>query len=105
MKLQPDPLGYDLFDLAVIIAGSAITAALIAVIVGALTLGVVVVGGGEEPEPAESPRRGLYVAFQRIGSDWHWRCLRCGASGIGHSDELALSAAIAHPCAHEEVQA
>lgn len=58
-----------------------------------------------DPEPAESPRRGLYVAFQRIGSDWHWRCLRCGASGIGHSDELALSAAIAHPCADEEVQA
>lgn len=58
-----------------------------------------------EPEPAESPRRGLYVAFQRIGPDWHWRCLRCGASGIGHSDELALSAAIAHPCADEEVQA
>ena len=29
MKLQPDPLGYDLFDLAVIIAGSAITAALV----------------------------------------------------------------------------
>ena len=57
------------------------------------------------PEPAESPRRGLHVAFQRIGSDWHWRCLRCGASGIGHSDELALSAAIAHPCDDEEVQA
>ena len=58
-----------------------------------------------DPEPAESPRRGLYVAFQRIGSDWHWRCLRCATSGIGHSDELALSAAIAHPCADEEVQA
>lgn len=58
-----------------------------------------------DPEPAESPRRGLYVAFQRIGPDWHWRCLRCGASGIGHSDELALSAAVAHPCADEEVQA
>ena len=34
-----DPLGYDLFDLAVIIAGSAITAALIAVIVGGALLG------------------------------------------------------------------
>lgn len=60
---------------------------------------------GLDPEPVESPRRGLYVAFQRIGSDWHWRCLRCATSGIGHSDELALSAAIAHPCADEEVQA
>lgn len=58
-----------------------------------------------DPEPAENPRRGLHVAFQRIGSDWHWRCLRCGASGTGHSDELALSAAVAHPCADEEVQA
>ena len=35
MRLQPDPLGYDLFDLAVIIAGSA----LIAVIVGGALLG------------------------------------------------------------------
>lgn len=56
-----------------------------------------------DPEPAESPRRGLHVAFQRIGSDW--RCLHCAASGIGHSDKLALSAAVAHPCAAEEVQA
>lgn len=39
MKLQPDPLGYDLFDLAVIIAGSLVTAALIAVIVGGALLG------------------------------------------------------------------
>lgn len=39
MKLQPDPLGYDLFDLAVIIAGSLVTAALIAVIVGGAFLG------------------------------------------------------------------
>lgn len=38
MKLQPDPLGYDLFDLAVI-AGSVITAALVAVIVGGALLG------------------------------------------------------------------
>ena len=34
-----DPLGYDLCDLAVIIAGSLITAALIAVIVGGAFLG------------------------------------------------------------------
>lgn len=34
-----DRLGYDLFDLAVIIAGSAITATLIAVIVGGAFLG------------------------------------------------------------------
>lgn len=33
------PLGYDLFDLAVIIAGSAVTAVLIAVIVGGALLG------------------------------------------------------------------
>lgn len=39
MKLQPDPLGYDLFDLAVIIAGSLATAALITVIVGGALLG------------------------------------------------------------------
>lgn len=58
-----------------------------------------------DPEPEESPRRGLYVAFQRIGSDWHWRCLHCGAAGTGHTDELALAAAVAHPCAGEEVQA
>lgn len=58
-----------------------------------------------DPDPAGNPRRGLYIAFQRIGPDWHWRCLRCGASGIGHTDELALAAAIAHPCDDEEVQA
>lgn len=34
-----DPLGYDLFDLAVIIAGSLVTAALVAVIVGGALLG------------------------------------------------------------------
>lgn len=56
-------------------------------------------------EPAESPRRGLYVAFERIGLGWRWRCLHCGAAGTGHTDELALAAAIAHPCASEEVQA
>ena len=39
MKLQPDPLGYDLFDLAVNIAASVITAALIADIVGGALLG------------------------------------------------------------------
>lgn len=37
--LMTDPLGYDLFDLAVIIAGSVITAALVAVIVGGALLG------------------------------------------------------------------
>lgn len=59
-----------------------------------------------DPESTESPRRGLYVAFERVALGWwHWRCLRCATSGIGHSDELALSAAIAHPCADEEVQA
>ena len=39
MKLQPDPLGYDLFDLAVIIAGSVITAALVGGILGSALLG------------------------------------------------------------------
>lgn len=58
-----------------------------------------------DPEPAEAPRRGLYIAFERSALGWRWRCLHCGASGIGHSDELALAAAIAHPCADEEVQA
>lgn len=54
------------------------------------------------PEPVESPRRGLYVAFQRVTLGWRWCCLRCGAAGTGHTDELALAAAIAHPCADEE---
>lgn len=58
-----------------------------------------------DPEPAESPRRGLYVAFERIGLGWRWRCLHCGAAGTGHTDELALATAVAHPCAGEEVQA
>lgn len=59
-----------------------------------------------EPEPAESPRRGLYVAFERVTLGWwRWRCLHCGAAGTGHTDELALAAAIAHPCAGEEVWA
>ena len=59
-----------------------------------------------EPEPAEAPRRGLYVAFERVTLGWwRWRCLHCGAAGTGHTDELALAAAIAHPCASEEVQA
>lgn len=57
------------------------------------------------PESTESPRRGLYVAFERVGLGWRWRCLRCGAAGAGRADELALAAAIAHPCASEEVQA
>ena len=55
-----------------------------------------------DPEPVASPRRGLYIAFERIGLGW--RCLRCGAAGTGHTDELALAAA-AHPCADKEVQA
>lgn len=54
-----------------------------------------------EPEPAESPRRGLYIAFECVGLGWRWRCLHCGAAGTGHADELALAAAIAHPCAGE----
>lgn len=58
-----------------------------------------------DPESEESPRRGLYVAFERVGLGWRWRCLHCGAAGTGHTDELALAAAIAHPCASEEVQA
>ena len=58
-----------------------------------------------DPEPEESPRRGLYVAFERVGLGWRWRCLHCGAAGTGHTDELALAAASAHPCAGEEVQA
>lgn len=58
-----------------------------------------------DPEPAESPRRGLYVAFERVGLGWRWRCLHCGAAGTGHTDELALAAAVAHPCTGEEVQA
>ena len=56
-----------------------------------------------DPESAESPRRGLYIAFERVGLGR--RCLHCGAAGTGHTDELALAAAGAHPCAGEEVQA
>lgn len=55
--------------------------------------------------PFPAPRRGLYVAFQRVGLGWRWRCLHCGAAGTGHTDELALAAAAAHPCADKEVQA
>ena len=59
-----------------------------------------------DPEPAEAPRRGLYVAFERVTLGWwRWRCLHCGAAGSCCTDELALAAAIAHPCASEEVQA
>lgn len=54
-----------------------------------------------DPEPAESPRRGLYVAFERVGLGWRWRCLHCGADGSGYTDRLAMAAAIAHPCAGE----
>lgn len=60
---------------------------------------------GPEPEPPASPRHGLYVAFERVGLGWRWRCLHCGAAGTGHTDELALAAAAAHPCTGEEVQA
>ena len=59
-----------------------------------------------DPEPTESPRRGLYIAFEHVSLGWwRWRCLRCGAAGTGHTDELALAAAVAHPCAGEEVGA
>ena len=58
-----------------------------------------------EPESPVSPRHGLYVAFERVGLGWSWRCLHCGADGSGHTDELALAAAVAHPCTGEEVQA
>ena len=58
-----------------------------------------------DPESAESPRRGLYVAFERVGLGWRWRCLHCGAAGAGHTDELTLAAAVAHPCDDEGAQA
>lgn len=59
-----------------------------------------------DPEPVASPRRGLYIAFEHVSLGWwRWRCLHCGAAGTGHTDELALAAAIAHPCAGEEVWA
>nr|DAO73752.1 MAG TPA: hypothetical protein [Caudoviricetes sp.] len=60
---------------------------------------------GPEPESEASPRHGLYVAFERVGLGWSWRCLRCGADGSGCTDKLALAAAIAHPCDGEEEQA
>ena len=58
-----------------------------------------------DPEPAEAPRRGLYIAFERSALGWRWRCLRCNADGSGCTDRLAMAAAIAHPCAGEGVQA
>lgn len=62
--------------------------------------------GPLDPEPAESPRRGLYVAFERISLGWwRWRCLHCGTTGSACADDSALAAAVAHPCAGEEVQA
>lgn len=60
---------------------------------------------GLEPESEASPRHGLYVAFERVGLGWNWRCLRCNADGSGYTDRLAMAAAIAHPCGAEEVQA
>ncbi len=60
---------------------------------------------GPGPESKANPRHGLYVALERVGLGWRWRCLHCGAAGTGHTDELALAAAVAHPCAGEEVQA
>ena len=57
------------------------------------------------PESVENPRRGLYIAFECVGLGWRWRCLHCGAASTGHTDELALAAAVAHPCDGEEVQA
>ena len=56
---------------------------------------------GPDPEPAASPRHGLYVAFERIDLGWNWRCLRCNMDGSGCTDKLAMAAAIAHPCAGE----
>lgn len=58
-----------------------------------------------DPEPVKSPRRGLYIAFERVGLGWRWRCLHCGAAGTGRTDELALAAAVAHPCDGEGAQA
>lgn len=59
-----------------------------------------------DPESVESPRRGLYVAFQRVTLGWwRWQCLHCDATGSCCTDELALAAAIAHACADEEAQA
>lgn len=58
-----------------------------------------------EPESEASPRHGLYVAFERVGLGWSWRCLHCGTDGTGHTDKLAMAAAIAHPCDGEEAQA
>lgn len=60
---------------------------------------------GPKSELEATPRHGLYVAFERTTPGWNWRCLHCGASGTGHTDELAMAAAIAHPCDGEEVQA
>lgn len=60
---------------------------------------------GPEPGPEASPRHGLYVAFERVGLGWNWRCLRCNADGSGYTDKLAMAAALAHPCGGEEVQA
>lgn len=60
---------------------------------------------GPEPESKANPRHGLYVAFERVGLGWAWRCLRCNADGSGYTDRLAMAAAIAHPCGAEEVQA
>ena len=58
-----------------------------------------------DPESAESPRRGLYIAFERVGLGWRWRCLHCGAACTACTDELALAAAVAHPCDDEGAQA
>lgn len=61
---------------------------------------------GPEPESEASPRHGLYVAFERVGLGWwRWRCLHCGTTGSACADDSALAAAVAHPCAGEEVQA
>lgn len=57
---------------------------------------------GPEPKSPASPRHGLYVAFERVGLGWSWRCLRCNADGSGCTDKLAMADAIAHPCDGEE---
>ena len=57
---------------------------------------------GPKSELEEAPRHGLYVAFERVGLGWSWRCLRCNADGSGCTDKLAMADAIAHPCDGEE---
>lgn len=55
-----------------------------------------------DPEPTGSSQPGRYIACERVGLGWRWCCLRCGAAGTGHTDELAWAAARIHPCGDEE---